>query len=327
MSSSKPEHLDSAGAPVRTPGKAAVSAWIGSALEYYDFFIYGSAAALIFNKLFFSGLGPTGSTLASLATFGVAYVARPVGSFILGHIGDTKGRKPVLFITIFGMGAATFLIGCLPTYDQVGAIAPVLLRAPAHLPGSRRLRGAVRCHLDDHRARSRGPQSVLLQLHPGRNPTGVHPRHGRVPSHRGDAGRAAVHLGLADPVPAQCRRRVRRVVDPPSTSRDACLHRGEGRGAGPCRRAEGSAGLPGQVVRADRPAGAVRLPGVRGEHDLQHLRADLRRGHDGHPTDHDPVGADLAPTSWPSSPSRRSRSWPTGSAGARCSGSARWVPP
>ncbi|MGB8380243.1 MAG: MFS transporter [Dermatophilaceae bacterium] len=116
MSSSKPEHLDSAGAPVRTPGKAAVSAWIGSALEYYDFFIYGSAAALIFNKLFFSGLGPTGSTLASLATFGVAYVARPVGSFILGHIGDTKGRKPVLFITIFGMGARRSSSGaCRPT--------------------------------------------------------------------------------------------------------------------------------------------------------------------------------------------------------------------
>ncbi|MGV1008601.1 MAG: MFS transporter [Dermatophilaceae bacterium] len=127
MSSSTPDHVADPGAPARTPVKAAISAWIGSALEYYDFFIYGSAAALIFNKLFFAGLGPTGSTLASLATFGVAYVARPVGSFIMGHIGDTRGRKPVLFITIFGMGSATFLIGCLPTYEQAGAIAPVLL--------------------------------------------------------------------------------------------------------------------------------------------------------------------------------------------------------
>lgn len=109
------------------PKKAALSAWIGSALEYYDFFIYGTAVGLVFNKLFFAGLGPWGATLASMATFGVAYVIRPIGSFVMGHLGDTKGRKLVMFITIFGMGIATFLIGCLPTYDQVGIIAPVLL--------------------------------------------------------------------------------------------------------------------------------------------------------------------------------------------------------
>ena len=109
------------------PRQAAVAAWIGSALEYYDFFIYGTAAALVFNKVFFPDSDPATGTLLAVATFGVGYAARPVGAFVLGHVGDRLGRKKVLVFTLLLMGVATFLVGCLPTYDQVGVLAPVLL--------------------------------------------------------------------------------------------------------------------------------------------------------------------------------------------------------
>ena len=113
--------------PVHTPGRAAVASWIGSALEYYDFFIYGTAAALVFGKLFFPTANPAAGVLLSLATFGVGYVARPIGAFFIGHIGDKFGRKRVLIGTLVLMGTCTFLVGCLPTYDQIGIFAPVLL--------------------------------------------------------------------------------------------------------------------------------------------------------------------------------------------------------
>ncbi|MGC5566218.1 MFS transporter [Streptomyces sp. FR-108] len=114
-------------APPGQPRKAATAAWIGSALEYYDFFIYGSAAALIFPEVFFDESDPATATLLSLATFGVAYAARPVGALFLGHYGDKVGRKKIMVFTLILMGLSTFLIGCLPTRDQVGTLAPVLL--------------------------------------------------------------------------------------------------------------------------------------------------------------------------------------------------------
>ena len=113
----------------KTPKKAAASGWIGSALEYYDFFIYAQAAALVFPTIFFPSDNPQVGIVASFATFGVGYVARPIGAFVLGHWGDTHGRKNVLVLCMLLMGASTFLVALLPTYDSVGIIAPILLVA------------------------------------------------------------------------------------------------------------------------------------------------------------------------------------------------------
>ena len=119
----------------KTPTKAALASWVGSVLEYYDFFIYGTAAALVFGKVFFPEADPATGTLLSLATYGVGYVARPIGAFFMGHIGDKYGRKRVLLLTVSLMGVSTFLVGCLPTYDAIGIWAPVLLVALRLLQG------------------------------------------------------------------------------------------------------------------------------------------------------------------------------------------------
>jgi MFS family permease len=107
--------------------KATASGWIGSALEYYDFFIYATAASLIFPQIFFPNTDPKVAIIASLATYGVGYVARPIGAFVLGHWGDTYGRKHVLIVCMFLMGFSTVAVGLLPTYAQVGLWAPALL--------------------------------------------------------------------------------------------------------------------------------------------------------------------------------------------------------
>jgi MFS family permease len=107
--------------------KAAASGWIGSALEYYDFFIYATAASLIFPQIFFPSGNPTVAIVASLATYGVGYIARPVGAFVLGNWGDTHGRKNVMLVCMFLMGFSTMAVGVLPTYQQVGLLAPALL--------------------------------------------------------------------------------------------------------------------------------------------------------------------------------------------------------
>jgi MFS family permease len=113
----------------KTPKKAAASGWIGSALEYYDFFIYAQAAALVFPDIFFPKGNPTVAIVSSLAIYGVGYVARPIGAFVLGHWGDTHGRKNVLVLCMLLMGASTFLVALLPTYGTIGIWAPTLLVA------------------------------------------------------------------------------------------------------------------------------------------------------------------------------------------------------
>ncbi len=107
--------------------RATLASTAGSALEYYDFALYGLASALIFSKLFFSNLDPSTALIASFATFGVGFIARPLGGLFFGTIGDKLGRKWVLIVTILLMGGSSTLVGALPTYETIGVWAPILL--------------------------------------------------------------------------------------------------------------------------------------------------------------------------------------------------------
>ncbi len=107
--------------------KVGVAAFIGALVEWYDYFLYGLAAGVVFNQLFFPSANPLVGTLAAFATFGVGFFFRPVGGVIFGHYGDKLGRKTILVLTLLLMGLATFLIGVLPTYESVGILAPILL--------------------------------------------------------------------------------------------------------------------------------------------------------------------------------------------------------
>src|SRR6201984_1453879 len=120
-------NLPDSAAHLRQPKRAAASGWIGSALEYYDFFIYATAASLVFPQIFFPSENPAVAIIASLATYGVGYVARPIGAFRLGPWGDPHGRKNGLLVCMFLMGFSTMAVGLLPTYQHVGVLAPALL--------------------------------------------------------------------------------------------------------------------------------------------------------------------------------------------------------
>src|SRR3954464_7936105 len=121
-----------ASAPPPSPGslrRIVAASLIGTTIEWYDFFLYGSAAALVFNKLFFPESAPLVGTLLSFLTYAVGFAARPLGALVFGHFGDRLGRKKLLVVSLLMMGGATFGIGLLPTHAAVGAAAPVLLTA------------------------------------------------------------------------------------------------------------------------------------------------------------------------------------------------------
>ena len=107
--------------------RVVLASFIGTTIEWYDFFLYGTAAALVFNKLFFPNFDPVAGTAAAFATYAVGFVARPLGGIVFGHYGDKLGRKTMLVTTLMIMGVATFGIGLLPTYGQIGIAAPILL--------------------------------------------------------------------------------------------------------------------------------------------------------------------------------------------------------
>jgi metabolite-proton symporter len=114
-------------APINTPGQVLFASLVGTAIEFFDFYIYATAAVLVFPRLFFPATDPGAATLASLATFGIAFLARPIGSALFGHFGDRIGRKTTLVAALLTMGLSTVAIGMLPTYESIGIAAPLLL--------------------------------------------------------------------------------------------------------------------------------------------------------------------------------------------------------
>lgn len=115
--------------------RLATASLAGTAIEFYDFFVYGTAAALVLGPLFFPTFSPLAGTLAAFGTFGVGFVARPLGSVLFGHIGDRRGRRPVLVASLLLTGASTVAVGCVPTYESIGMAAPVLLLVLRFLQG------------------------------------------------------------------------------------------------------------------------------------------------------------------------------------------------
>ena len=112
---------------LNTPGQVLFASLVGTTVEFFDFYIYATAAVLVFPRLFFPASDPASSTLASLATFAIAFIARPIGSALFGHFGDRVGRKRTLVLALSTMGLSTFIIGTLPAYRTIGIAAPLLL--------------------------------------------------------------------------------------------------------------------------------------------------------------------------------------------------------
>jgi len=115
------------GKPINSPAQVLFASLIGTTIEFFDFYIYATAAVLVFPPLFFPKSDPASATLASLATFAIAFVARPIGSALFGHFGDRVGRKTTLVAALLTMGVSTVTIGLLPTYATIGLAAPLLL--------------------------------------------------------------------------------------------------------------------------------------------------------------------------------------------------------
>ncbi|HET7809962.1 MAG TPA: MFS transporter [Steroidobacteraceae bacterium] len=152
--------------PMRRLGFASVA---GTALEYYDFAAYNTLAALVFNKLFFPTFDATAGTLLSFATFWVGYLSRPVGGVLFGHLGDRRGRRFVLMVTLLLMGVSTVLIGLLPTYAQIGAWAPALLVSLRFIQGvalGGEWAGAVLLSLEHGAEGQRGRNASFAQMGP-----------------------------------------------------------------------------------------------------------------------------------------------------------------
>ncbi len=155
--------------PPQSMRRIALASMTGTVIEFYDFFIYGTAAALVFNKVFFPELGASAGTALALATFGVAFVARPFGSILFGHFGDRLGRKGTLVTTLLMMGLSTLAIGLMPTAGAIGAAAPILLVVLRILQGlavGGEWAGATLLTAENSPAKARGRYALFPQLGP-----------------------------------------------------------------------------------------------------------------------------------------------------------------
>jgi MFS transporter, MHS family, shikimate and dehydroshikimate transport protein len=151
----------------RMARRVLISSFVGSVVEWYDYLLFGTASALVFNKIFFTNLDPAVGTIAAFASLAVGNIARPLGGIIFGHFGDRLGRKKLLIISIMMMGVATVLIGLLPTYNQVGILAPLLLVTLRLVQGAAvggEWGGAVLMTLEHAKAKRRGLWSSMTQI-------------------------------------------------------------------------------------------------------------------------------------------------------------------
>ncbi len=237
--------------------KVLLSAYLGSTVEFYDFLLYGTAASLVFGHVFFSQLDPAVGTIASFGTLAAGFIARPLGGIVFGHFGDRVGRKSVLVTTMTLMGLATTLIGLLPTYDQIGIWAPLLLvflRVVQGIAVGGEWGGATLMSLEHTATDKRGFAASFSNMGaPSGGVAGDVGAHGVLhPS-----GRAVPRLGLADPLPPERRAGRRGIVGAAVGVGVAGVPGCDGAGGagthGVAAAAGGVAALP-----EERPAGRVR---------------------------------------------------------------------
>ena len=219
-----------------------VASFVGTAIEWYDFFLYGTAAALVFGPLFFPNVDPLIGTLSSFGTFAVGFVARPLGGIVFGHFGDRVGRRSMLIYSLVIMGVATFLIGLLPTYATIGVWAPVLLvllRCAQGIGVGGEWGGAVLMAVEHSPPGRRGLSGSWPQMGV---PAGLFLStvvFGVVSTSLGEE--AIPRVGLARAVPVEPRAHRRRLVHPSEDSRvagirQAAAERSPGRAAARGRR-------------------------------------------------------------------------------------------